>query len=100
MGGHSCLDAEKMNIEAYDDLGARCRMLGHAVPFSYCRQVADGLPCRLVLDCWHEKFAVAQFIQEHYTAEQIEVFMSPGKAKVASLVDLIEQAKRRNTSTD
>ena len=73
----------------------RCRLLGHDVPFSYCRQVAEGLPCRLVLDCWHEAFEVAEFIEEHYTAEQRHEFLAPPKPKVASLVELIEKARRR-----
>jgi len=82
-------------IETYDGLEIRCRLLGHAVPFRYCRRVAEGLPCRLVLDCWHERFPVDEFLRRHYSPEQIQRILAPPKPKLTSLVELIEQARRR-----
>jgi hypothetical protein len=89
-----------MGIEAHDELSTRCRLLGHAVPFSYCRQVNDGLPCRLVLDCWHEKFEVAAFVKEHYTEDQIKGFLAPPKPKMTTLVELIDKAKQSGKQAD
>ena len=83
-----------MNVETYDTLDTRCRMLGHAVPFRYCRCVADGLPCRLVVDCWSAQFDAAAFVRAHYTDEQIDRIFTPPKPKLTSIVELIERAKR------
>jgi hypothetical protein len=89
-----------VKIEAHDRCEAYCRMLGHSVPFRYCRGVADGLPCRKILDCWFECFDVAAFVKEHYTAEQIESVLAPPKPKMTSLVELIERAKGVRKSPD
>ena len=73
-------------------------MLGHPVPFSYCRQVNGGLPCRLIADCWHEQFDVATFLSEHFTPEQLQAALAPPKPKLASILDLIEKARRPEQS--
>ena len=70
-------------------------MLGHVVPFSYCRSMANGLPCRLVADCWHTKFDAAGWLREHYTPEQVVQITAPPKPKLMSILDLIEKAKER-----
>jgi hypothetical protein len=77
----------------YDQRELRCRLLGHDVPFKYCRKVNDGTPCRFVADCWHPQFDVATYLLENYTAEQIESILTPPKPKITSLVELIERAK-------
>jgi len=69
-------------------------MLGHDVTFKYCRAVQEGLPCRNILNCWHEKFEVKSYLEAHFTTEQIEVILSPPKAKLTSIVELIERAKK------
>jgi hypothetical protein len=84
-----------MNIEAHDDREGYCRMLGHQVPFSYCRAMADGLPCRLVADCWYTQFDAAGWLREHFTPEQIARITTPPKPKMTSLLDLIEKAKQQ-----
>jgi hypothetical protein len=89
-----------VKIEAHDQREAYCRMLGHSVPFRYCRGVAEGLPCRKILDCWFERFDVAAFVKEHYTAEQIESILAPPKPKMTSLVELVERAKAARKPTD
>jgi hypothetical protein len=84
------------------DLLLRCRRLGHEVTFGYCRQETGGKPCRLILDCWWEQFDVRSFLRAHLPDEamaQVEhARTSPPPSKVLSLVELIEQAKRRLTS--
>ena len=83
-----------MTIDAHDELDQRCRLLGHPVSFRYCRQLPEGRPCRLILDCWHERFDVQAFVHQHYTREQIEAIFAPPKTKLTSIVELIEQARK------
>jgi len=81
------------------DLLLRCCRLGHEVTFGYCRQETGGKPCRLILDCWWERFDVRSFLQTHLPQEtmaQVErAAVSPPPAKVLSLVEMIQQAKER-----
>lgn len=82
-------------IEVYDNIEGRCKMLGHQVPFRYCRLVNGGLPCSGILDCWFERLEIADFIQSHYSDEEIEKILSPPKPKVTKLIELIEKARGR-----
>jgi hypothetical protein len=88
-----------MLSEHDQDVLPRCRRLGHEVPFGYCRQETTGKPCRLVLDCWWERFDVRSFLQAHLSAEamaQVEqAGAAPPPSKVLSLVDMIQQARDR-----
>jgi hypothetical protein len=81
------------------DIMPRCRRLGHEVTFGYCRQETAGKPCRLILDCWWERFDVRAFLQTHLPeaamAEVERAATSPPPSKVLSLVEMIEQAKSR-----
>jgi hypothetical protein len=43
------------------DVLPRCPRLGHELTFGYCRQESRGKPCRLILDCWWERFDAQQF---------------------------------------
>lgn len=83
-----------MSIEEHDQDTGYCRMLGHHVPFSYCRTGAGSQPCRKILDCWFETFDVRTFVNEHYSQEQIQAILTPAKPKMLSLLELIEQARR------
>ena len=82
---------------AFDDLQRRCPRLGSVVPFGYCR--TDGQaqgPCFKVLDCWWERFDVALFFQHRLSPETFQRLTdAPPPNKVASLLDLIQQAQRR-----
>jgi len=54
------------------------------------------LPCFKLSDCWWEHFDVAAYLKTKLTEEQFDRFIcSKPKPKVASLLDLIEQAKER-----
>jgi len=88
-----------MSIDRYDDKKLYCRLLGHEVPFAYCRQGAASQPCRKIFDCWYETFDIQQFMQEHFTEEQIKALTAPPKPKMASLMELIQQAQK-NAGTD
>jgi len=82
-----------------EEVHLRCRRLGHEVAFGYCRQETGGKPCRLILDCWWERFDVRAFLQAHLPEEamvQVErAGASPPLPKMLSLVELIQQAKER-----
>jgi hypothetical protein len=89
-------------MEEHDqDLLPRCRRLGHEINFGYCRRESGGKPCRLILDCWWETFDVRSFLRTHLpeeTMSQLEEARTVGPApKVASLLDLIRQARDRHT---
>ena len=81
------------------DVLPRCPRLGHELTFGYCRQETRGRPCRLILDCWWERFDVRSFLQTHLPEEAMaqaeRAGAAPPPSKVLSLVDLIQQAKDR-----
>ena len=86
----------RKNTPPGDDHEIRCPRLGHQIPFSYCRSENKGIPCFKILDCWHSHFPVEEFLKQELTPEQWEkAFNSPPKPKMISLVELIEQAKKR-----
>lgn len=79
-----------------DNMGIRCARLGHQINFSYCRRENNGLPCFKTLDCWHPHFNVHAYLKEKLSAEEFEkAFLKQAQPKVFSLMDLIEQAKKR-----
>ena len=65
--------------------------------FRYCRECGEGdLPCFKVIDCWWEFFDVVEFFQNALTEEQFNRLLKlKPKPKVASLVEMIDQAKKR-----
>lgn len=53
------------------------------------------MPCRNLLDCWYEQLDIGRFVESHYTKQQIQAFLSPPAPKIASLISLVEEAKKR-----
>ena len=88
-----------MLSEHDQDALPRCRRLGHEVSFGYCRQEANGKPCRLILDCWWEHFDVRAFLRAHLSeaamAQVEQTSTCPPPSKVLSLVEMVEQARQR-----
>lgn len=80
-------------IDSHDQKETRCPMLGHGVPFHYCRQLQQSIPCSRILNCWFESFDVQAFILNHFSHQQIKAMMTPPKSKLSSLLELIAQAK-------
>ena len=79
-----------------DNYKIRCPRLGHQISFSYCRLENQGLPCFKTLDCWHNHFPVEEFMRQELTHDEWEkVFSGPPKPKMLSLMELIDQAKKR-----
>ena len=84
--------------ESNKKLIRRCPRLGNPVPFEYCEVCGDDQhPCFKILDCWWEYFDVVQYLKDKLPEDQFNGLMATKpKPKVASLVELIEQAKKRN----
>lgn len=81
-----------------DDFQIRCPKLGHQIYFSYCAQENQGLPCYRALDCWYVHFEVEAFFEKTLTpAKWKAAFTKPPKPKMVSLLELIEQAKKRKS---
>jgi len=80
--------------EEHDEREIRCRRLGHKVAFKYCRREANGRLCGRILDCWWEQFDVRDYLQRAAPQELAELLARAPHSKVASIVELIEQAKR------
>ncbi len=79
-----------------EDDKIRCPRLGHQVSFSYCRSENKGLPCFKTLDCWYELFLVEEFLRKELSRDEWErAFKRPKTIKLLSLVELIQQAKKR-----
>lgn len=81
-----------------DDFQVRCPRLGHGVAFSYCRVENNGLPCFRTIQCWYEHFLVEEYVRQELGPDDWDrVFGGPPKPKLISLLDLIDQAKKRRT---
>lgn len=82
------------SIDMYDAEEGYCRMLGHHVPFRYCRTMKSDLPCHWILDCWFERIPVEEYIKTYYNEEErLKIFERP-KPKIESLIEIIERAKK------
>ncbi len=86
-------------IDKHDARKRRCPRLGHELAVSYCRSPGADLPCRRIFDCWWETFDVEGFLRQHLSEEQIDQLTAPGRDKRVTLLDLVEQARRRMEDT-
>ena len=91
-----------MLTEHDQDVILRCRRLGHEVAFGYCRHEMGGKPCRLILDCWWERFDVRTFLRAHLPEDVMATVERSGTApppsKLLSLLDLIQQTRTQLAS--
>ena len=71
-------------------------MLGHLVPFHYCRDGTGEMPCRKILDCWHERFDIYAYLKGIYTEEEIVSITSPPKSKLLQIIELAKKAQKKN----
>jgi hypothetical protein len=79
-------------------LQRRCPRLGGDVNFGYCRTCGEEKSaCFKVLDCWWERFDVAEYLKSRMTGEAFAALAArrPPPDKVASLVELIRRAQAR-----
>lgn len=82
-------------IAQHDKTQIYCRKLGHHLTFLYCRTTEGSNLCPKILDCWFEVFDVRAFLEQHYTEPEIETVFKAPQPKVASLIELIEKARKR-----
>lgn len=82
------------DITQHDQRRRRCPMLGHEVPFSYCRAPGRDLPCGKVFDCWYETFDVEAFLRGLFSQDDMARILAPRQDKMASLIELIERARK------
>ena len=96
---HACECAHfaiKVNrlIEKYDENTIRCPRVGGEVNFMFCRTENKLLPCRWIIGCWQERIDINNFLEKHYSKEELNQIFTPPKPKIESLLDLIEKAKK------
>lgn len=82
-------------MERYDALNGYCRLLGHYLPFRYCRNQQNGLPCAKIADCYFEIFPIREFIADHYSIEEQALIFRAQPPKLHSIIDLIAKARQR-----
>lgn len=82
-------------IEQHDDKTIRCPRIGGPVNFKLCRSENKMLPCRWVVGCWQMYFDVITFLHKHFSKEQMGKIFVPPKPKIESLVEMVEQVKKR-----
>jgi len=79
-----------------DELWMRCPRLGGEAPFTYCLQEAGELPCHRIVVCWQPFFPVESCLRKMLSPEKWEEFTArKPKEKIVSLLELIEEAKRK-----
>ena len=80
----------------YDHLEVRCPKLGGQVTFAYCQKEGGDLPCRRTMSCWQPYFPVVSYLRTTLTESQWDrCFCQKPKETIASLVELIEAAQKR-----
>jgi N utilization substance protein B len=79
-----------------DSLEQRCPRLGGPVPFKYCRTTGEGgMPCFKIMDCWWEIFDIRTYLENSLSeAELTALLEAKPPDKIASILDLIERAKK------
>ena len=83
-------------IQEFDERQQYCPRLGHFLNFGYCRTCQNQLPCFKIMDCWYMQIPVQEFLQKHFTPEQIQTILTPPKTKITSLLEIIQAAKKNN----
>jgi len=83
--------------ESIDQLERRCPRLGGPVLFAYCKTSSDNHSvCWKILDCWWECFDVVGHLKKFLSEDELkELANKKPKPKIVSLVELIEQARKR-----
>ncbi len=83
-------------MKNYNGLEMRCPRLGGEVKFSYCAKEGGDIPCSRIIDCWTPFFPVETYLRSRMSQEAWERFSRQvPKDKVATLIELIEAAKKR-----
>jgi hypothetical protein len=78
--------------KSHETLEARCPQLGHPVPFPYCTECSDMLPCRKIIDCWSHEIDVQGFLSSRFSPEEIGRILAPPKPKMVQLIEMARKA--------
>lgn len=81
-------------IEQHDDKMIRCPRIGGHVIFKLCRSENKLLPCGWIVGCWQEQMNINEFLDEHFSKEELDRVFVPPKPKMESLAEMIEKAKK------
>jgi hypothetical protein len=74
----------------------RCPRLGGETPFTYCLREAGDIPCPRIVVCWQVYLPVEAYLRKTLSPLKWEEFAGrKPKEKIVSLVELIEEAKRK-----
>jgi len=85
----------------YDHLEIRCPKLGGQVTFAYCRREAGTIPCQRTVVCWQRTFPVEAFLESILSEEDWVRWANQNpKEKMTTLLELIEEAKKRLQAGD
>ncbi len=85
----------------YDHLEIRCPKLGGQVTFAYCRREAGTIPCQRTVVCWQRTFPVEAFLESILSEEDRARWANQNpKEKMTTLLELIEEAKKRLQAGD
>ncbi len=82
----------------FDTKKIYCRKLGHHLTFKYCREENLGMPCAKILDCWYDKIHIHDYLGEFYVSDDLNYLYKSQTPKITSILNLIEDAKRRVTN--
>jgi hypothetical protein len=87
-----------MSEQKIDNLKRQCPRLGSPIPFNYCMMSGedDGI-CWKILDCWWETFDVEAYLKANMPESAFQQLMATAdkpKNKIASILDIVEQAKK------
>ena len=90
-------DMKMKTVDDKDSLERRCPRLGGPVPFKYCRTTGEGgKPCFKIMDCWWETFDIRTYLENSMSEAAFKsIIEAKPPDKIASILDLIEQAKQR-----
>lgn len=89
-------DQRRSEASAYDPMEIRCPKLGGQVTFGYCRREGGNLPCQRTLVCWQIYFPVEAHLKARMSDDEWRrCFLTSPKPRIASLVECIEEAKKR-----
>jgi len=82
-------------IEQYDEQMIRCPRVGGPVNFKFCRSENNLLPCRWIVGCWYTRINIEEFLNGHFSKEDLHRTSTQPKPKIESLMELMEKARKR-----
>ncbi|MCK4907377.1 MAG: hypothetical protein KAR07_03395 [Spirochaetes bacterium] len=89
-----------MNKKQFDNVELYCRMLGHHVPFKYCRTSNDNGACGKIRDCWSSRIDIDTFLNESLTENEKKSIGKPSAPKILSIYEIMKNAQKLNRKND